>query len=143
MKSKSERVLMPSETIIVVDDDPLTLQVCCRLLAEDGYQVVPAPDGETALEILSRGEQADMALVDVMMPGMNGIELVQELKSSYRGVKVALMSGYSVDEVNRLIGEDGSNYRIFWKPFQLPVFLQMIRNVLDAPQKEIARSARW
>ena len=131
---------MESETILVVDDESVALQVCCRMLQTDGYRTLAAHDGQAAREILSSGEQVDLALVDVIMPIMNGIELVQEIENTHRGVKVALMSGYSEDEVNRLIGDDGSNYRIFWKPFQVRVFLQMIRNVLDTPLREAART---
>ena len=111
------------------------------MLQADGYETLAASSGVAALEMLWSGERIDLALVDVMMPDMNGIEVLQEIENKHRDVKVALMSGYSADEVNRLIGDGGSNYRIFWKPFQVRVFLQMIRNVLETPLREAVQAA--
>ena len=131
-----------SETILVVDDDGIALEFCCAVLSRGGYDVLRATSGQQALEICRTGERIDMSLVDVMMPEMTGIELVKRLETLERTPKLALISGYSPDEVGELIGEEGSSYRIFWKPFDVPIFLQMIRNVLDAPQREAAFYAR-
>jgi len=133
---------MPSETILVVDDDAAVLEYCRAVLAQEGYRVLPASSGPEALAICGRGERIDMALVDVMMPGMTGIELVKRLEALDGSPKVALIWGYTPDEVSKLSGADGSNYRIFWKPYDLRVFLQMVRNVLDGPRREIAAYAR-
>jgi len=70
------------------------------------------------------------------------VQLKKQLETLVPSPKVALISGYTPEEVASLIGDDGSSYRIFWKPFDIPIFLQMIRNVLDAPQREIASYAR-
>jgi CheY-like chemotaxis protein len=134
--------MIHSETILVVDDDGIALEFCCAVLSRGGYDVLRATSGQQALEICRTGERIDMALVDVMMPEMTGIELVKRLETLERTPKLALISGYSPDEVGKLIGEEGSSYRIFWKPFDVPIFLQMIRNVLDAPQREAAFYAR-
>src|SRR5947209_6181771 len=133
---------MQSETILVVDDDAVALEFCCSVLTQAGYDVVRATNGADALEICSNGRHVDLVLVDVMMPGMSGIEFVKRLETLNRDPKVALISGYSPEEVGRLIGDDGSSYRIFWKPFDIRIFLQMIRNVLEAPQRDLASSAR-
>jgi len=133
---------MPSETILVVDDDAAVLAFCCSVLSQYGYPVLAAASGQEALQVLGKGERFDMALVDVMLPGMTGIELAKRLEALEPGLKVALTSGHSPAEVSRLIGEDGSNYRIFWKPYDLRIFLQMIRNVLDTPQRLTVSYAR-
>jgi CheY-like chemotaxis protein len=133
---------MPSQTILVVDDDAAVLDFCCSVLSQYGYHVLGAASGQEALQVYGQGDRFDMALVDVMMPGMNGIELAKRLKALESGMKVALTSGHSPDEVSRLIGEDGSSYRIFWKPYDLRIFLQMIHNVLDAPQRVTVAFAR-
>src|SRR5262245_36973705 len=108
---------MQSETVLVVDDDPGALEFCCTILSKAGYRVLRAASGPQALEICRCGERIDLALVDVVMPGMNGIEVVQQITIAGNGVKVALISGYTREEVERLIGTEGSSYRIFWKPF--------------------------
>ena len=133
---------MHSETILVVDDDAAVLELCYSVLSRDGYQVLRAASGQQALHLFGAGERFDMALVDVMMPDMTGVELVKRLEALEPGLRVALTSGYSPDEVSSLTGQDASNYRIFWKPYDLRIFLQMIRNVLDTPQRVTVASGR-
>ena len=133
---------MNTEAILVVDDDAIVLDFCCSTLSRSGYRVLRAEGGRQALEIHKREKgRIDLALVDIVMPEMTGIELVKRLQTGKHAPKVALMSGYSPEEVRRLIGDDGSAYRVFWKPFAGRVFLQMIRNVLDKPHHQNARRA--
>lgn len=134
---------MPSETILVVDDDSAALEVCCSELSSHGYQVLRAISGEEALGICEREKgRIDLALVDVVMPEMTGIEVLQRLEAAGPTPKLALISGSSPEEVDCLIGSGGSSYRVFWKQCDVPLFLQMIRNVLDAPQREAIYTAR-
>src|SRR5713226_6707869 len=132
---------MQSETILVVDDEASLREFCSTVLASEGYRVLTAGSGPEALKICANAGPIALALVDVVMQGMNGIELAKQIEVLEGAPKIALISGYSPDEVARLIGADGSRYRIFWKPFEIRIFLQMIRNVLDAPQREAALSA--
>src|SRR5260221_14371092 len=132
---------MQSETILVVDDEAGSREFCYRALAADGYRVLTAGSGAEALKICANDGPIDLVLVDVVMQGMNGIELAKQVEIMESAPRIALISGYSPDEVERLIGADGSRYRIFWKPFEIAIFLQMIRNVLDAPQRATALSA--
>jgi len=132
---------MLSETILVVDDEPGALDFCCTVLTAHGYRTLRTASGREALQLQASEAPIDLALVDVVMPGMSGIDLVKRLEAHDTPPRIALISGYSQDEVERLICADGSRYRIFWKPFEIGVFLQMIRNVLDAPQREAAFSA--
>ena len=134
---------MGSEAILVVDDDAEALAFCCSVLTESGYRVLPAASGEEALKIYRRENGGiDLALVDVVMPQMTGIDLAKRLEALERSPKVALVSGYTPEEMDRLIGEEGSSYRIIWKPFDIHVFLQLVRNVLDTPQKAAVFTAR-
>src|SRR5260370_3044493 len=132
---------MQSETILCVDDEASLREFCSTVLASEGYRVLTAGSGPEALKTWAHDRAIDLIVVDVVMDGMNGIELAKRIEVLGGAPKIALISGYSPDEVERLIGADGSRYRIFWKPFEIRVFLQMIRNVLDAPQREAAFSA--
>lgn len=132
---------MRPETILVVDDEPGALDFCCSVLSAQGYRTLRAASGQEALEVHADVGSVDLALVDVVMPGMSGIEVVKQLEAQETPPRIALISGYSQDEVERIIGAEGSRYRIFWKPFEIGIFLQMIRNVLDTPQREAAFSA--
>ena len=131
---------MQSETILVVDDEATSREFCSTVLAAEGYRVLMAGSGAEALQICANNGPIDLVLMDVVMQGMNGIESAKQIEILEGAPRIALISGYSPDEVERLIGADGSRYRIFWKPFEIGIFLQMIRNVLDAPQREAAFS---
>jgi DNA-binding response OmpR family regulator len=67
--------------ILIVDDDPLLLQFLTEVISHAGYDTVTASSGENALAIVSRGEP-DMALLDITMPGMSGLELAARLKEA-------------------------------------------------------------
>src|SRR3954469_8002548 len=101
---------MQSQTILVVDDETNTLDFCCAVLSAEGYRILRATSGLEALELQAQAESVDLALVDVMMRGMNGIELVKRLEAHEAPPRIALISGYSRDEVERLIRADGSRY---------------------------------
>jgi PAS domain S-box-containing protein len=94
----SEPALEPSPlgrgdaTILVVEDEDAVRKVAQEILERNGYQVIVAPDGRTALELAAKRERRiDLLLTDVVMPGLGGPELVERM----RPAKVLFMSGYS------------------------------------------------
>ncbi|MFO7898165.1 MAG: response regulator [Planctomycetota bacterium] len=70
---------MQQKTILIVDDDPVTLKMLDNHLREAGYRVVQAKDGETAVR-LARRKQPDLVILDIMMPGMDGGDVAQTLR---------------------------------------------------------------
>jgi CheY-like chemotaxis protein len=85
--------LMPSATVLVADDEPAVRNLCKTILTRSGYDVIATPDGESALTASADGRRTiDLALVDLVMAGMSGVELAHRLV--VRGIKVILMSGY-------------------------------------------------
>lgn len=119
-------------TILVVDDEATVLTLCQRILQLGGYTVLTANNGADALRLLqSSGRTVDLALLDVMMPGMNGIELGARINAVWPAVPIVLMTGYSLREVQQLSGGNAP-YRIIWKPFKTESFLRMIENALEA-----------
>ncbi len=78
--------------ILVVDDNILVRESYTELLSRRGYDVVQAGDGEQALDVL-RDEAVDLAIVDVMMPIMGGLELRQRLREMEPGVATILVTG--------------------------------------------------
>ena len=118
-------------TILVVDDERIILNLCTSILKIKGYTVLTAASGEEALRVLEQSEAAiDLALLDIMMPGLNGIQLAVQIRSAHPATPVILMTGFSLREIQEVIGEANS-YRIFWKPFKAESLLQMIENALD------------
>lgn len=115
-------------TILVVDDEPIVLKLCQRILQMGGYEVLVASNGQDALGVLPKSEIA-LALIDVMMPGMNGIELAKRIQSDYPSTKVVLMTGFGPSEIAKVTGPNNP-HRIIWKPFRTESLLRMIENVL-------------
>jgi DNA-binding response OmpR family regulator len=68
------------KTILLADDSQLVLKVMANILESENYRVLTAADGQQALEVACR-ERPDLIITDLMMPRMNGIELVRQLKS--------------------------------------------------------------
>jgi two-component system OmpR family response regulator len=117
------------ETILVVDDDPMVRSLCQQMLNRGGYVVVPLSSGVEAVSVLkSTPSTFDLALLDVMMPGMNGIELANHIKKTHPGTRIVLMSGYGPREIEQVIGPN--SYPIIWKPFKTESLLRMIENAL-------------
>jgi two-component system alkaline phosphatase synthesis response regulator PhoP len=67
-------------TILCIDDDPLVLSVCYDALAEQGYRVLTAADGPAGIE-KAKKERPDLILLDILMPGMNGLEACRGLRA--------------------------------------------------------------
>jgi len=80
------------KTILAVDDSPTTLQLMRNVLELAGYRVDLASDGEAALEMLSRN-LPDLALIDVAMPGMDGLTLIREIRRRWAKLPAAIVSG--------------------------------------------------
>lgn len=117
--------------ILVVDDEPTVLSLCVRMLSRAQHEVLRATSGLEALSVLEESSP-DLALLDVMMPGMNGVELANRIQESHPLTKVLLMTGVDRREIEKAVG--GTNpYRILWKPFKTESLIQMVDNVLREP----------
>ena len=79
-------------TILCVDDSPDMLEICRTVLEANGYHVLTACSGLEALELL-RDHAVDAAVVDTVMPEMNGIALAREIKMAFPAVLVVMFSG--------------------------------------------------
>ena len=120
-----------SETVLIVEDEPVVRNLAVRYLREQGYQVLQASDGPEALDI-ARSHEGDVHLLvtDVVMPGMNGRELAERLASERPGLRVLYVSGYTDHAVVRHgVLEEGIAF--LSKPFDLRDLARTVREVLD------------
>lgn len=124
------------ETILVVDDESTILNLCRVILTRGGYRVLEASNGVDALRLAqSNNAPISLALLDVMMPGMNGFEVAKQLLFMKPAPAILLMSGYSVNEVRNIAGGENP-YRVVWKPFKADSLLRMVQTVLDGTVRE-------
>ncbi len=129
----SPETLRGSETILVVEDEGPVRAVTRQLLERNGYTVLEAADGPAALALIdgeAGGRHIDLLLTDVIMPGMSGRELADQLKARRPNVRVLFMSGYTDDAVVRHgTLEPGLAY--LEKPYRPPALLRKVRDVLQ------------
>jgi len=113
-------------TVLVVDDNEKIVDVLAEYLRSDGYDVVPAYDGTAALEA-ARKRPPDLALVDVMLPGIDGLELTRTFQGL--GIPVILVTARS-DEVDRLVGLELGADDYVTKPFSPREVVARVKAVL-------------
>jgi two-component system cell cycle sensor histidine kinase/response regulator CckA len=122
--------LRGTETILLVEDEPAVRAVARQILARQGYTVLEAPDGPAALAMFAGGGRVDLILTDVVMPGMSGRTLADQLATRWPGVRVLYMSGYTDDAIVRHgMLEPGLAY--LQKPFRPDALVRKVREVLN------------
>src|SRR5271165_3270620 len=82
-----------AHSILIVDDEALTLRTIGRALQAEGYEVISASSGEEALKTVAE-EKPDLALLDVVLPGINGIEVLRQMRKTSPTTIVVMMSAY-------------------------------------------------
>jgi CheY-like chemotaxis protein len=121
-----------TETILVVEDEPAVLTLSCRALEAQGYVVLAASDPAAALRVVERhGGIIQLLLTDVVMPGLSGRDLADQLAARRPGIRVLYMSGYPGDAVVQH-GELPAGSAFLQKPFSPDGLARKVRDVLDA-----------
>jgi len=144
-----EEVVRGTETVLLVDDEDMVLDVGKEILKELGYKVLVARSGREAVDIVSRGQRAerrakggkkgrapsampsapDIVILDMIMPQMGGGETYDRMKEIDPDIKVLLSSGYSINGEATKILERGCNGFI-QKPFSMRQLSQEVRKIL-------------
>jgi two-component system cell cycle sensor histidine kinase/response regulator CckA len=121
-----------SETILLVEDEELVRQLARKILEGHGYHVVVAASGNAALELMAADRPPpDLLVTDVVMPGMSGRELAEQLRVRQPQLRVLFVSGYTDDAVVRH-GVLQQDVFFLQKPFNSSALLQKVRGVLDS-----------
>ena len=123
------------ERILIIEDDEGIVRVLRRALVYEGYQVETAMDGENGLH-LAREHHPDLVILDLMLPGINGIEVCQRLRAS-GNIPILMLT--AKDAVNdRVQGLDAGADDYMTKPFDLDELLARLRALLRRTQLERA-----
>jgi CheY-like chemotaxis protein len=120
-----------TETILLVEDDALVRSLAVRVLHQQGYQLLEAANGHEALGFIQQyGEEIQLLISDLVLPGISGKALAEQLQAVYPQLKVLFISGYTDHIVSHHGLLDGGAH-FLQKPF-LPVKLaRKVREVLD------------
>lgn len=116
------------ETILLVEDQEEVAEVAQAMLEELGYTVIHAINAQRALEILEEGEDIDLLLTDIVMPGeLNGADLALRVQEE-KGLKAVLVTGYA----DKAIPNDQfERFDVILKPFRMEELGQRVRAALD------------
>jgi len=94
----AEKILKGTETILLVDDEDMIINIASLMLKELGYKILPARSGKEAVELYTANkEEIAMVILDMIMPDMGGGEAYTKLRETNPGIKVLLSSGYSIN----------------------------------------------
>ncbi|MCF8118858.1 MAG: PAS domain S-box protein [Deltaproteobacteria bacterium] len=126
----SGKALRGSETVLLVDDEEMIIDVAKALLQRLGYQVFASRTGKEAVELYERNkDRIDVVILDMVMPDMSGGETYDRLKKMNPHVKVLLSSGYSINgEATEILNRGCDGF--IQKPFKMEALSQKIRAVL-------------
>jgi len=119
-------------SILLIEDDELFRGALATALAEHGYRVTQASDGEQGVRLF-RADPADLVITDLVMPKKEGLETIGELRRQAPHLGIIAMSGGQARNARlylKMAGALGAN-RTLKKPFTLPTLLQTIRDVLN------------
>ncbi len=131
-----------TETILLVDDDPMILDVGEKMLAALGYRVLTAAGGPEAMDLWRDGRSGiDLVLIDMIMPGMGGGDLFLAMHRESPRVRVLLSSGHAMDEETRRLIDQGA-VGFIQKPFGIRDLSGKIRQILDREPAEATDGIR-
>jgi two-component system nitrogen regulation response regulator NtrX len=126
-KSKKGLHMFPS--VLIVDDEPSILQSLSGLLSDEGFEVLTAPNGYEALKVIDT-ESPDLVLLDIWMPGIDGIETLKEIKKDSPTIQVIIISGHGTIETAVKATKLGA-FDLIEKPLSIDKVILAINNALN------------
>ncbi|MEX2486952.1 MAG: response regulator [Nitriliruptoraceae bacterium] len=125
--------------VLVVDDEPDVLLLCRVNLEFEGYEVIEAADGETAMEQI-RAERPDVVLLDVMMPKMDGWQVLEAVKADeqLRDIPIVMLTA-KVQDQDQIRGWSQGAADYITKPFSPLALSQVLQDVLSTTPEEEER----
>ncbi len=123
---------MKVKKLLIVDDEADFLETAAQRLSFEGFDVVEALDGDTALAILAKSDPPDMVLLDIMMPRLNGIEVFKKMRSDPRTSKTPVIFLTVWDDLveDTSIRSDPYCTTLF-KPFEFDALVKLMQEIFE------------
>jgi two-component system, cell cycle sensor histidine kinase and response regulator CckA len=130
-KPFAEKKILGSDTILLVDDEPIVLEVSTKLLESLGYTIHAMNSGQEAIAFYEKmKESISLIILDMIMPGLSGSQVFERITLLNPSAKIILSSGYSIDGQAQSIMDKGC-HGFIQKPFSITELSRKIREVLD------------
>jgi PAS domain S-box-containing protein len=128
---KAPEIVTGSETVLVVEDEPMVRDVARATLERNGYRVVTATNGREGLAVMGEhGDAIDLVVTDIVMPLMGGWEMAERLRQARPALKILFTSGYN-EEIANAGGKMNLGIAFLPKPYLPTALAQRVRQVLD------------
>lgn len=122
-----------TETILLAEDDATVRELFARVLAEAGYRVIMAINGEEAVRVFTEDrETIDLVVFDLIMPRMNGKEALEAIRQQRPAIRGIFVSGYAPENIQQKDLVE-AHMEVLYKPVSPKALLRAVRRVLDAP----------
>lgn len=123
-------------TVLVVDDEPTDVEASRTALEHAGYLVFSADSYDAALRVFQQHPRGiDIAVLDISLPGKNGVDLFQELLTRNPSLKVLFVSGHVGAEVIRFYGLRATDRHFLKKPFEAAGLVARVREIIESPKQ--------
>jgi two-component system, NtrC family, response regulator HydG len=121
-----------ANAVLVVDDERDLVDTVCANLEVEGYAALTAHNGADAIRVIGERESVRLVLLDIRMPGMNGVEALAHIRKIRPELPVILMTAYALRDLEDQALEIGA-YTVIQKPFDMNVVLQLIARAIRTP----------
>lgn len=128
-----EEVLHEKTLILVVDDKFSDRETLKTILEDKGYRVTTAKDGTEAIEMV-KSKHYDIIFLDVILPGMDGVETFERVKGIDPEVTVIMMTGYTAEDLVRKAVSEGA-YTCIYKPFNMEKLIELVEGISREKKK--------
>lgn len=129
-KAKDLKKFSGNEKILIVDDEPALTELAGEILEHRGYNITIANSGKDAISLATK-EQFDLVLTDVIMPEMNGYEVLKRIRDISPNIKALVVTGYDDKKLRGDFQEDQTQLRL-QKPYEHTALLKSVRRLLDS-----------
>jgi DNA-binding NtrC family response regulator len=120
---------MRRDIILCIDDEPVVLRLCTKAITQAGFRCAVAENGAAGLESLELKDEVCLVLSDIVMPAVNGLDMVESILQVNPDMKILVMSGYS----DNVIEQQGRNrFPFIRKPFIYRMLIEKIQSIVGA-----------
>lgn len=130
---------MPAELILLVDDEPSIIQLTQMYLQREGFRILAAGDGHTALETVSR-ERPGLLVLDVMLPGLDGFEVCRRLRAQGNPIPIIMLTARDED-IDKIVGLELGADDYLTKPFNPRELVARVKAILRRSERQAAPAA--